>query len=80
VANYLRKFKESVSGFREGIVTPDIMDITSETELMIELDGSVLPVSFIAAIFAIDTNGFPRDQDDKIPFGYLLTYICKIKS
>ncbi|KAM0661747.1 hypothetical protein ACHAPH_002361 [Verticillium nonalfalfae] len=38
VANYLRNFKGSVSEFKQGIVTADIMDITSETELMIELD------------------------------------------
>lgn len=38
VANYLRNFKGSVSEFKEGVVTEDIMDITSETELMIELD------------------------------------------
>ncbi|KAG7125185.1 hypothetical protein HYQ46_010547 [Verticillium longisporum] len=37
-----------------------------------------LPVSFIAAIFAIDSNGFRRDKDDKIPFGYMLTYILSI--
>ncbi|KAH6665312.1 hypothetical protein F5X68DRAFT_143675 [Plectosphaerella plurivora] len=37
-----------------------------------------LPVSFIAAIFAIDTNGFPREEDDKIPFDYLMGYILSI--
>ncbi|PNH35808.1 hypothetical protein BJF96_g927 [Verticillium dahliae] len=184
VANYLRNFKGSVSEFKEGVVTEDIMDITSETELMIELDDILdelhtlklvltdqksvvqdmnrtlresdrnasasahvntktleshlqrieqmeqaaskaektlhrlvdlkqkqaslteawyaresardtarqgktvvvftvvtiifLPVSFIAAIFAIDSNGFRRDEDDKIPFGYMLTYILSI--
>ncbi|KAM0592522.1 hypothetical protein ACHAQF_001195 [Verticillium nonalfalfae] len=175
VANYLRNFKGSVSEFKQGIVTADIMDITSETELMIELDDILdelhtlklvltdqksvvqdmnrtlresdrdasvsayvntktleshlqrieqmeqaaskaektkqaslteawyaresakdtarqgktvvvftvvtiifLPVSFIAAIFAIDSNGFRRDKDDKIPFGYMLTYIRKV--
>ncbi|KAM0333931.1 hypothetical protein ACHAQA_000948 [Verticillium albo-atrum] len=184
VANHLRQFKEAVNEFKAGIRTLDVLDITSETELMIELDDILdelhtlklvltdqktvvqdmnrileesdkkasapvhvntktlenhlqrieqmeqaasktdkslhrlvdlkqkqaslteawyaresakdtarqgktvvvftvvtiifLPVSFIAAIFAIDTNGFQRDEDDKIPFGYLLTYIMSI--
>ncbi|OHE99308.1 ankyrin repeat and protein kinase domain-containing protein [Colletotrichum orchidophilum] len=37
-----------------------------------------LPVSFIAAIFAINTNGFPLDADDKIPFDYLMKNILAI--
>ncbi|KAK2029637.1 hypothetical protein LX32DRAFT_718243 [Colletotrichum zoysiae] len=37
-----------------------------------------LPVSFIAAIFAINTNGFPLDSDDKIPFDYLMKHILAI--
>ncbi|KAK1982989.1 hypothetical protein LZ30DRAFT_589420 [Colletotrichum cereale] len=37
-----------------------------------------LPVSFIAAVFAINTNGFPLDSNDKIPFDYLMKHILAI--
>jgi hypothetical protein len=34
-----------------------------------------LPISFIAAVFSIDTNGFPLDTNEKIPFNYVMKYI-----
>lgn len=34
-----------------------------------------LPISFIAAVFSIDTNGFPLDTNEKIPFDYVMKYI-----
>lgn len=32
-------------------------------------------MSFMAAIFAINTNGFPLDSEDRIPFDYLMRYL-----
>lgn len=32
-------------------------------------------MSFMAAIFAINTNGFPLDSDERIPFDYLMKYL-----
>lgn len=32
-------------------------------------------MSFMAAIFAINTNGFPLDSEDRIPFDYLMKYL-----
>ncbi|KAK1676416.1 hypothetical protein BDP55DRAFT_104084 [Colletotrichum godetiae] len=37
-----------------------------------------LPVSFIAAMFAINTNGYPLDENDRIPFDYLVKHIMTI--
>ncbi|KAK1580569.1 uncharacterized protein LY79DRAFT_520336 [Colletotrichum navitas] len=37
-----------------------------------------LPVSFIASVFAINTNGFPLDSNDRIPFDYLMKHILAI--
>jgi len=38
-------------------------------------DNMKLPISFIAAVFSIDTNGFPLDTSEKIPFDYVMKYI-----
>ncbi|KAH7303198.1 hypothetical protein B0I35DRAFT_365304 [Stachybotrys elegans] len=171
--SYLREFKEALSDLGGGVLGPDVMDITNEIELLIEVDDILdelhtlkqvltdqkgvvsdlnkmlkevakdatlhpyintrtlenhlsrieqmrgaadkadkaaslseahyaresaidtarqgktvvvftvvtiifLPISFLAAIFSIDTNGFPRDEDDLIPFDYLLQHILTI--
>lgn len=36
-----------------------------------------LPLSFLAAFFAINVDAFPWDGNDKIPLNYLLRYMCK---
>ncbi|WDK20867.1 ankyrin repeat and protein kinase domain-containing protein [Colletotrichum graminicola] len=38
-----------------------------------------LPVSLIASVFAINTNGFPLDSNDRIPFDYLMKHIVAIE-
>jgi len=35
-----------------------------------------VPISFMAAFFAIQTDGFPMDEQGRIPFDYLLKYLC----
>lgn len=36
-----------------------------------------LPLSFLAAFFAINVDVFPWDENDKIELNYLLKYMCK---
>lgn len=36
-----------------------------------------LPSSFLAAVFAINLDAFPLNEDGKLPLGYFLKFLCK---
>jgi hypothetical protein len=59
------------------VVTILFVSCPSLDDRLQPLTDEQLPVSFIAAVFSINTNGYPLDSNERIPFDYVMKCICK---